>query len=177
MSYSAPNRLLLPMRQSIDNIEGGWMPSIVTAYNDVATWPTANMAIYVPILVPSRVVVVKLWFASGSTGTGNVDMGLYDASGNAVVSATAAAKITSANEQIFDVTDTPVGPGRYYVALSASNNTDTFTGCLAAAPIAAGLGLLTEASAYPLPATATMVIDQTLGFVPSMGVLLEGTAT
>jgi hypothetical protein len=140
-------------------------------------WPSANLAIFVPVRVPSRVVVVKLWFGSFTTGTGNVDMGVYDTSGVAVISATNAAKGTSDNEQVFDVTDTTLGPGYYYVALSSDSGTDTFYRYSIAAPIPAALGIMTQTSAYTLPATATMAVGQTLAFVPIMGMLFEGTTS
>lgn len=173
MSYTAPNRLLMPMRHSIDTMTDSWLTSLVSPTS--AAWPSANLAVYVPLRVPSRVVVRKLWFASGTTGTGNVDMALYDANGVAVVSATNAAKAASATEQVFDVTDTVVGPGLYFIGLSSDSGTDTFLGWSLAAPLPASSGVLTEASAYPLPATATFAVDQTLARVPVMGVLLEST--
>lgn len=173
MSYSAPNRLLMPMRHSIDTITDSWFHSHEAPAS--AVWPSANLAIYVPLRVPACVVVVKLWYASSSTGTGNVDMGVYDAGGTAVVSATNAAKVASTTEAVFDVTDTVIGPGLYYIALSSDSGTDTFVRWAPAAPIALANGVLTESSAYPLPATATWTADQTLAYVPVMGLLLEST--
>jgi hypothetical protein len=164
----------MPARHSIDTIgDSGLQHPGIYGYASVA-WGTANRAVYVPLVVPSRVVVRGLWFGSGTTGTGNVDMGLYDPTGGAVVSATNAAKIASAAEQVLDVTDTTVGPGLYYIALSSDSATDTFVrhASCATAPIATAFGVLTEASAYPLPATATMALNQTNLFVPVMGLLL-----
>lgn len=171
MSYTAPNRLLLPSRHSIDTMADSWLMSVSAPA--AAAWPSANMAIYVPLRIPSRIVVLKLWFASGVTGTGNVDMGLYDATGAAVISATNAAKEAATTEQVFDVTDTTVGPGLYYIALSSDSGTDTMLRYAPAAPIPLAQGVLTEASAYPLPATATFVADQTLAYIPVMGLLIE----
>jgi hypothetical protein len=102
-------------------------------------------------------------------------MALYDAAGVAVVNATNAAKIASANEQVFDVTDTTVGPGLYYIGLSSDSATDTFQRTAPSAPECLAYGVLSEAAAYPLPSTATWAADQTLGMVPIAGVLLEAT--
>ena len=173
MSYTAPNLLLMPARHSIDTVADSWLPDIVTVSTGV--WPSANLAIYVPIAVPSRVVVRKLWFGSFTTGTGNVDMALYDAAGVAVVTATNAAKVAAQQEQVFDVTDTTVGPGLYYIGLSSDSATDTFYRVVHLAPLPAAYGVLTEASAYPLPSTATWTVDNTLAVVPVMGMLLEAT--
>lgn len=173
MSYSAPNRLRLPARHSIDTQSNSWLHA--AGFPAAAAWPSADMAIYVPIAVPNRVLVHKLWFASADIGTGNVDMALYSATGTAVVAATETAKSATSTEQVFDVTDTVIGPGLYYVGLSCSNNTDTFNRFSFAAPMSLAFGILTEASAYPLPATATFAANQTLAYIPIAGLLLETT--
>lgn len=174
MSYTAPNRLLMPSRHSIDTITDSWAHAESGSWTPTA-WPSANLAIYVPLRVPKAILVRKLWFASGSTGTGNVDMALYDAAGVAVVTATNAAKVASATEQVFDVTDTPIGPGLYYIGLASDSGTDTFACLAVGAPVYAAMGLRSEASAYPLPSTATWSVPQTLTFFPAMGLLIETT--
>lgn len=175
MSYTAPNRLLMPMRHSIDTRNDSWLPDI--DFPGSSVWPSANLAIYVPLRIPSRVVVQALWFSSNTTGTGNVDMGLYDATGAAVISATAAAKTASASEQVFNVTDTTVGPGLYYIALASNSGTDTFYRWTLTAPLALAYGVLYETSAYPLPATATWTTSQTQTLCPFMGLFITGIVT
>lgn len=177
MSYTAPSRLLLPSRHTIDTANDVWYPVQSMWITGTTTWPTANMAIYQPVRVPCPVKVLKLFFACHSTGTGNVDMGVYDEKGNAVISATETTKLASMTEQVFDVTDTTIGPGRYYIALVCSNNTDTFYYTSYAAPISVAHGVLTEASAYPLPSTATWATNQTLAMVPAVGMTVEATIT
>jgi hypothetical protein len=164
----------MPARHSIDTLYDSWLTpnSIPQA---LAAWPSANLAIYVPLRVPARVLVRKLWYAGTTTATGSVDMGLYDAAGNAVVSATATAKAAVNDEQVFDVTDTVIGPGLYYIALASDSGTDTFIRTADAAPAATAMGVLTEASAYPLPATATWALAQATSYIPNMGVLIEAT--
>jgi hypothetical protein len=175
MSYTAPNRLLMPMRHSIDTLMDSWLPDYGPV-DSAAAWGTAGLAIYVPLRIPSRVVVLKLWCASGATAAGNVDMALYNAAGGLVVAATGTAKGGSM-ELVFDVTDTPVGPGLYYVALSSDSTTASFVGYLPAAPLPLAYGVLTEAAAYPLPATATFAASQSLTFIPAMGVLIGTTVS
>jgi hypothetical protein len=138
-------------------------------------WPTANLAIYVPVIVATTVIVRKLWFGSAATGTGNVDMALYDGAGAAVVSATNAAKEAAIGIQSFDVTDTTIGAGLYFLGLASDSGTDTFMRAAPAAPLPLSTGILTESSAYPLPATATWTANQTLAFVPAVGMLIEAT--
>jgi hypothetical protein len=173
MSYTPPNPWAVPMRHSIDTLLDSWIPRYAEPAGQAA-WPSANLAIYVPLRIPSRIVVRKLWVAVGNTATGNIDMALYDASGVAVVEATAAAH-TSQMEQVFDVTDTTVGPGLYYIGVASDSGTDNFNRYTPAAPVAAAWGVLTQTSAYPLPSTATFALDQTLAYVPVAGLLIEAT--
>ena len=141
-------------------------------------WPTANLVIYSPLRILSRVIVRKLWFANQATATGNIDIGLYDAGGTKLVSSGSTAKAATNDEQVLDVTDTTIGPGFYYMALTCSNNTDTFMVDADAAPLDAAVGMLTETpGAFGLPTTASWAIAQTLAYNPMMGVLLDTTVT
>lgn len=170
MSYTAAP-IAVGVHQSIDTLNGSWIPGQYDATQNL-TWGTANLAIYVPLRVPSPVTVTKLWYADSTTFNGNVDMALYRTDGTLVVAASQIAKPGSGTEVIFDITDTFIPPGAYYVGLSMSNATDTFRGMSIPGPFACAYGVLVEANAYPLPSTATFAIEQgTLG-VPLMGLLL-----
>lgn len=175
MSYNAAGRLPTPMRHTIDTIGDAWIASQRSA-EDVFAWPLANLAIYVPVRIPSPCVVKSLWFGSGGTSTGSVDMALYTSSGAAMIEATAGAKASSM-EHVFDTTDTLVGPGLYYIGLSSNSNSDSFVGLTIAAPLALAFGILSQTSAYPLPSSATWAADQTLAVVPIVGLFLSGTVT
>lgn len=87
-------------------------------------WPAANRAIFVPISVPYPVTVYKLVVGAGATSAGSFDVGLYDSSGNRLVSSGATVK-GAAVEHVIDVTDTRIGPGVYYLALAA-NGTNNY---------------------------------------------------
>ena len=163
-------------RHSIDTWGDSYMPSVTSI--TTLTWPTANRAFYVPLPVRSRVIVRQLWLASQSTGTGNVDIGIYNPWGTRLVSAGSTAKVASITEQVFNVTDTTIGPGLYYWALSCSNATDTFGGLSFPAPVVAAYGVLSEVlGSVTLPATATWTLGQALNDVPMGGMLLETVAT
>lgn len=157
---------------SIDTINSGVIPPQQGATTS-ATWYSANGAIYCPVIVRSGVVVKKLWVATGTTGTGNVDVGLFNATGVKLTSSGAIAHGTTNTELVSDVTDVTIAPGIYYLGVSASNSTDTFFGVSVAAPFPTALGYLTEASAHPLPATATFALTQTLAWMPDCGMLLN----
>lgn len=173
MSYSAPNRLLLSARHSIDTLADSWLPHL---YGPAGTnqIETDGLAIYVPIRVPTVCLVRQLWVGA-ATGTGNIDMGLYDATGVALVSATAAAKAGTSTEQVFDTTDAVIGPGLYYIALASQSAYESVTCYDLSAPMAAAFGVYTQTSAYPLPATATFAVANDLIVLPVMGLLTEAT--
>ena len=163
-------------RQSIDVLNDSYIPSNTPPGSN--TWPSANLAIYVPLRVVSRVVVKQLWLAATATGTGNADCGVYNSGGTRLVSAGSTARVAAVAEQVFDVTDTTIGPGLYYWALSCSNNTDQVKSLVPVAPLPAAWGVLSEAlGSVTLPATATWVVDQTLALIPVGGILLETVTT
>ena len=171
MSLSGPQFGLWRRAFSIDTHTHGFFPLLGSSA--ATTYPVANQAYYVPVAVRQRVVVRKLWVAVGSTATGNLDVGVYDAVGVRIVSAGSTAK-TSDTEQVVDVTDTTIGPGLYYMALNCSNNTDTFfMDSNSSAPTLGGIGVLSEAvGSVTLPATATWAVDQTVTKYPLMGMFL-----
>ena len=134
-------------------------------------WGTANLALYAPVLVPRRIVVVKLALSNGGTADGNIDLGIYDESGTLLVSTGAVAQSGTDTEQVRDIADTTLGPGVYYLGVSLSSAAGRTRAYPTTAPIPAALGLLMEAAAHPLPATATWVVANALVFYPSVAML------
>lgn len=131
-------------------------------------WPAANLAIFVPVRVSCPVTVYKMVVGAGLTAAGNFDVGIYDASGNRLVSSGATAKGASV-EHILDVTDTRIGPGLYYLAMSAdgTNNYIMVTPS-GTSPVPLQktrlLGILNMATAYTLPTTATFAAATNVAF-------------
>lgn len=170
MTVTTPAARMWMRTHSIDTATHGFYPSLNSMAG--ATYPTANTAIYVPVVVRSRVVIRKLWLSSSSGATANIDLGVYDAAGTRLVSAGSTAKVAD-TEQVVDVTDTTIGPGLYYMAVNCSNTTDSIVVSSSNVPFLAGLGVLTEAvGSVTLPATATWAVDQTLTKYPLIGMLL-----
>lgn len=91
-------------------------------------WGTANQARYVPFRLPEPVTVVKLLAYNGATAAGNTDIGVYDAAGTEVISIAAAAQSGTSVWQEFDVTDTTLLPGLYYIGLLNTTTTGTYFG-------------------------------------------------
>lgn len=171
LSAVAPGQWASP-RHSIDTATDG-VYVLQAAVDNLAAWGTANRAIYVPVRVPRRVIVRKLGVGTGTTGTNNMDIGLYDAAGTRLVSTGAQTKSTTLFMQVFDVTDTTIGPGLYYLALNSAGTTDTFYAAVSLSQaLPASLGLRSEAvGAVTLPATATWAVANAVQFVPLLSAI------
>lgn len=118
-------------------------------------WPSANLAIYVPIEVPTPFNVAKIAWYNGSTVAGSVDAGIYSTSGTLLVSTGATAQSGTSAIQSVDITDYQLPAGVYLLGIL-----NTSTGRIAYfAPGNTGLlqlmGCAQEATGGTLPATWT----------------------
>lgn len=133
---------------------GGPMAGMLTAQN-LSTWPAANLAIFIPFRVYQIYTAVKMSWING-TVSGNIDVGIYDAQGDRLVSLGSTAMSGASAIQTGDITDTTLKPGLYYMAMAVDNTTATFRRFTSATVAGtAGLGLLQQATAFALPSTAT----------------------
>lgn len=132
-------------------------------------WPAASRALLIPMRWPERATLRRLGLVNGSAVSGNLDVGLYDASGNRLVSSGSVAQAGTNVVQWLDITDTEVLPDiDYYLAAVLDNvagaafrwATGLVTYGLAAA------GLREVATAFPLPATLTPSAAITTAYVP-----------
>ena len=119
-------------------------------------WPSGSLAIYCPIVIPAPIIAVMLAVGNGAVGN-NIDVGIYDQAGTLIVSSGSTAMSGTSATQTFDISDTVIGPGLFYLAAAIDGTTG---GILRANPGAAGAALLQaagvaqQASAFPLPANA-----------------------
>lgn len=122
-----------------------------------AVFPSANLAIFYPFVVCEPFVVVKMFTYNGAAVGDNVDVGLFAQDGTRLVSMGSTAQSGTNALQSFDIADTQLGPGVYYAGLACSGTTSTFfrrtTGN---AGLLQALGFAQQASAFALPATATL---------------------
>lgn len=135
----------------------GELPS---SFASSTVWPAANRAIFVPFLVFARLTLVKLVVFNGSVASGNVDVGVYDATGNLLVSSGSTAQVGTSAAQVFDVTDTVLLPGNYYFAVAMNGTTGTTSARTSAVVVQQGYGVLSQSAAFPLPSTATFAAAQ-----------------
>lgn len=137
----------------------------ITSYASTA-WPTANKAIYVPFILHRPQTLYQVgWWNGTAAQAGTREVGIYLPDGTKVISGSATAA-TSDFLQTVDVTDTIVQPGLYFMGMSDSG-TATVWAYAPAAPLAAAMGVLTQVTASPLPATATMAVDNVNAFIPA----------
>lgn len=143
-----------------------------------AAWTSANLAIYIPFAVDSTVTVKQVGWYNGTVNAGNtIDVGIYTEAGVYIISS-GAQTMSGAGLQVFNITDTVINPGVYFMGMSVNTAaTGTFgrgnqiTGLLLNA-----YGVQQQASAHPLPTTSATFANPTNTFYPVFGLLLQATA-
>ena len=136
-----------------------------------AAWPSANLAIYTPFMLYDEFVVTRIAFRN-STSTGNIDLGIYDHNGVRLGSIGSTA-IPGSNVLIGNTLSLILPPGLYYMAMAhdSTGTVSRYTGSTLQRGIIRGA--YQQASAFPLPATATFA-TQTTSYIPSMVVSSRG---
>lgn len=142
---------------SVASPVGQMLASTMNNFGSVATaWPAANTAIFMPIIVQRPVTFTQIAFFV-QTSSGNYDVGIYDDSMSRIVSSGSTALAGSAVILVNNITDTPVVPGYYWMAMALSSTTARVRVATPAIGMSRATGVLSQASALPLPATATPV--------------------
>lgn len=136
------------------------------------TWPTANLAYYVPFDLTMTRIVQKMFVANGATSSGNFDLGIYTDSGTRLVStgATAQGTISVLQEVSTNVSGYGLPPGRYRMAMAVDNTTATFHRSPSSGTQFSGpAGLAQQTTAYVLPSTATFAAPAA-SYLPLFGI-------
>lgn len=121
-------------------------------------WPSANLAIYVGFAIPFPFKVKSVFWANGTTVTGNADVGVYSfGSTTRLFNLGATARAGASDIQPVNL-GTPflLGPGSYYMALTNTTTGSFFRWTFGTLSDARMTGLYQQATANPLPATATL---------------------
>lgn len=138
----------------------------------VITW-SANLAVYMPVAIPWPYPVARVFWLNGSTiTTTNVDFGIYSAGGTRIYSTTSTA-MSGASTIQYVTPGTPfiLPPGSYYFAWTCSSTTSRGNAMTFATALPAKMmGLLEQATALPLPATATFATFATILGAPFCGI-------
>lgn len=164
---------------AIDNISELTRP-LGSAYGVPASggaYPTTDLAFYIPVRVPAVVVIVKMWVGI-VTAAGNIDVGIYNISGSRIVSTGLVAASTSG---IFDITDTTLQRGIYYLAITATSTTMQLQKNDRTAYESQQTGIfvqqLSTGASLPSSATFASPITTSTFTVPLVGALRNGTNT
>lgn len=130
-----------------------------------STWPTANKAYFIPFSVFAPITIVKMFVINGGTASGNIDVGIYDRGGSRLVSSGSTAQSGTSAVQEFNITDTLLLPGLYYLACAMDNTTGTLDLWNPATALARVMGVVEQTSAFALPSSATFAsLSGTLKF-------------
>lgn len=133
-------------------------------------WPAANRAILVPCALATPLRVAAAVWRTGSTVSGNADIGIYTPDGVLVVSTGGTAVGGANSTQIWTLGPTRIAPGWYWLAMSVDNTTCIVTRQAPALVLVRAAGVVQAGSAYPLPATLTP--EQAVSaYIPSVGLL------
>lgn len=101
--------------------------------NAAATNTWSGTAYFMPFVVHRTVTIKRLACLNGATIEGKVEMAIYNESYSQIVTSGAVNQSGANTQQVFDITDTDLVPGLYYLgfASESASATATFYGSLA----------------------------------------------
>lgn len=148
------------------SISASWSTAIASA-----AWPSANRALYFPIVIPQQIIIQKGFVANGAATGGTAYIGLYNEDYSILVSGHAT-KATSTNIDAITAADNgafpmPVKPGRYYLAAMCTTTGTWYTQATTLSFLRM-MGAAQEATGGTLPSTATPVAMAT-SVIPCFG--------
>ena len=119
------------------------------------TYPTANMAIYIPVFLPFPMLVNQVWWQNGATLTNspNADIGIYWKTGKKIYSM-GPTVMTGANViQRTNITDFWLPAGPFYIAFACDQTTNAtiFASAMSSLSCAIATGMKQQTSAFALP--------------------------
>lgn len=141
-------------------------------------YPAANRAHYYPIVVPMACTMYRFFWANGTTvGTNNIQVGVYndndsgtDGPGTSVLLGTSTLSAGASVCQFDDITDTPLYPGKYWLAIWCNGTTATTRAMSQPVNLMRpNGGYIESALAGGLPATATPAAQTNNCFLPIFG--------
>lgn len=136
-----------------------------------STWPSANLALGVPLNLDRDYTITTLWWANGAAVAGNVDVGIYTLSGARLTSSGSIAQAGTNVVQPFALgTPLTVPAGAYMMFLACSSTTSQFwRHGTTAVRNAKMLGMVQLSGAIPLPAQATFTATAST-YLPLFGI-------
>lgn len=168
-------RIIIPSSQ-----EFGISGLVRIGGNGSNTWYGADLPLAIPFRLSEVAIVDQLgWFTGTSTGSTNVDIGIYDAAWNRKTSAGSTAHAGTSQWQFVDVTNVTLQPNvTYYVVLvvdGLTTNRIRFHS-IGGSTLGMQLGGVKDSatSAFPLPDPLTNMVDAaTAVLVPIVAVAFK----
>jgi hypothetical protein len=84
-----------------------------------------NLTRFIPVIVQRQATAYKMAVANGTVVAGNTHVGIYTYSGTRLVTASAAMTGGSVMQE-FDIADTVLDPGHYFLALGVTTTTQAY---------------------------------------------------
>ncbi len=142
------------------------------------TWTTAQKALYYPVRIVAPGTIYQLFWQNGATvGTDTVQMALYLPDGTdggpstRIINGTGIVSSGANVCQYDDITNYPISPGNYWLALLSSGTTTTFfRGSFAT--FGRGTGIYSQLSLASLPNPA-VPIASTIGYYAVCGLVMR----
>lgn len=135
-------------------------------------WPAAARTIHVPLVIDRTVTVTQMFAYNGATAAGNTNIGIYDFGGALLVSMGATAQSGTSVIQVFNIADTVLSAGQYFMGMSNSGTTGTY---FRVAPGVTVLGLSNcSQSATAMPATMDFTTPAS-AYLPIFGAVIAST--
>jgi len=127
MSYSPPDYHFDPKSIGIMSLNYLEMKIVYSGNHASMAWPANNLAIYFPICLSEKASFAGLWWAVGSTASGNACMGIYDEGGNRLQQTGIVAQ-SGTGLQLPAMTAFQLPRGRYWLGLVLSTTAGTVRG-------------------------------------------------
>jgi len=137
-----------------------------------SAWPTSNKAIFIQFPVYYPVTVYKMFVENGTSVSGNIDVGIYDRGGARIVSKGSTAQSGTSAIQEFNITDTVLNPGLYYLAVAMDNTTGHLQRWGSNSVINRGMACMEATSSFALPSSVTFA-GITASYIPYIAAALR----
>jgi hypothetical protein len=131
-------------------------------------WPFSNEAILIPFTLDVPFTVAALFAINGNVVSGNLDLGIYDASLTKVIATGSTAQNGTTVAQVINVTATVLPAGNYYWAQTLNNATGKVLRYVVNQDVQLILGGGRSNTGFPLPASITGPLTRNVN-VPLIG--------
>lgn len=132
-------------------------------------WASANQAIFCPFVLPWDYPVARMFWVNGSVSGGNSDIGVFRFDGTAVFRAGSTANSGTSVPQYVTASFTLAAKTPYLLAYANDGTTNRVRGFSTGATGPRGMGYMQQASALPLPSTATFAALSATFIIPLAG--------